>query len=148
MLEEAGIVHGDLSPNNVVIDLEAARDRPALYLIDFDAFVAEAAGPNRAVTVAEGGTYGTDGYCPPELAAAAADGDGAVAPHTDRYGRDMLLLELLVMDCGLSPDDPPSLWDRDQLRAATWRPGGPGGEPEHFWRVSLGRRPRFRPGRL
>ena len=123
VLEQAGIVHGDLSPNNIVIDMEAARDQPALYLIDFDAFVAEAAGPNAAITAAEGGTYGTDGYCPPALAAAAADGDGSVAPRSDRYGRDMLLLELLLMDCGLSPDDPPSIWDRDQLdrRLAAWR---------------------------
>jgi hypothetical protein len=131
VLEEAGIVHGDLSPNNIVIDLEAAGDRPALYLIDFDAFVAEAAGPNRAVTVAEGGTYGTDGYSPPELAAAAAEGDGSVAPRSDRYGRDMLLLELLLMDGGLSPDDSPSLWDRDQLerRLAAGRARG---EPERL----------------
>ena len=76
VLERAELVHGDLSPNNVVIDLDAPRDDPALYLIDFDAFFAAAAGTNRAVTVAEGGTYGTDGYCPPDLAAAASAGDG------------------------------------------------------------------------
>lgn len=123
VLEQAGIVHGDLSPNNIVIDMDSVSDQPALYLIDFDAFVAEAAGPNAAVTVAEGGTYGTNGYCPPDLAAAAADGHGSVAPRSDRYGRDMLLLELLLMDCGLSPDDPPSLWGREQLdrRLAAWR---------------------------
>ncbi len=113
VLEEAGVVHGDLSPNNIVIDLEPSGERSSLYLIDFDAFVAESAGQNRAVTVAEGGTYGTDGYCPPDLAAAATGGDGSIAPRSDRYGRDMLLLELLLMDCGLSADDPPSLWDRD-----------------------------------
>ena len=76
VLERAELVHGDLSPNNVVIDLDAPPDDPALYLIDFDAFFAPAAGANRAVTVAEGGTYGTDGYCPPDLAAAASAGDG------------------------------------------------------------------------
>jgi hypothetical protein len=126
VLEQAGIVHGDLSPNNVVIDLEARTGEPMLHLIDFDAFVADAAGPNRAVALAEGGTYGTDGYCPPDLAAAAIDGDGSVAPRSDRYGRDMLLLELLLMDCGLSPDDPPSIWSRDQLdrRLAAWRGRG------------------------
>ncbi len=123
VLEEAGVVHGDLSPNNIVIDLEPSGERSSLYLIDFDAFVAESAGQNRAVTVAEGGTYGTDGYCPPDLAAAATGGDGSIAPRSDRYGRDMLLLELLLMDCGLSADDPPSLWDRDlvDLRMAARR---------------------------
>ena len=113
VLEQEGIVHGDLSPNNVVIDLYARPDQPALYLINFDAFVAAAAEGNEAVTVAEGGTYGTEGYCPPDLLAA---GDGSVAPYSDCYGRDMLLLELLIMDCGLSPDDPPSSWNYDQLQ--------------------------------
>ncbi len=116
VLEQEGIVHGDLSPNNIVVDTAAGPGEPALYLIDFDAFVADAAGKDRAVTVAEGGTYGTEGYCPPDLAAAAAEGDNSAVPRSDCYGRDMLLLELLAWDCGLSPDDPPVLWDREQLQ--------------------------------
>ncbi len=99
------------------------RDDPALYLIDFDAFFAAAAGANRAVTVAEGGTYGTDGYCPPDLAAAASAGDGSAAPYSDRYGRDMLLLEFLLMGRGLPADDPLGHWNREQLQRqfAAWR---------------------------
>jgi len=122
-LEQAGLVHGDLSPNNVVVDLAARPDNPSLYLIDFDAFVAVAAGADRAVTVAEGGTYGTDGYCPPELATAASEGDGSAAPYSDRYGRDMLLLELLLMGRGLPEDDPLAHWNREQLQRlfAAWR---------------------------
>ena len=116
VLEQEGIMHGDLSPNNFVVDSAALPEQPVLYLIDFDAFVADAAGENRAVTVAEGGTYGTEGYCPPDLAAAAVAGDGRAAPRSDRYGRDMLLLELLVMDGSLSPDDPPTSWDPAQLQ--------------------------------
>ena len=76
VLERAGIVHGDLSPNNIVVDPGAAAGEPALYLIDFDAFVAAAAGRNRSIDVAGGGTFGTGGYCPPDLAARAAAGDG------------------------------------------------------------------------
>jgi serine/threonine protein kinase len=123
VLEQAELIHGDLSPNNVVIDLAAQAADPVLYLIDFDAFVAAAAGENWAVTLAEGGTYGTDGYCPPELAAGAADGDGAAAPFSDRYGRDMLLLEFLLMGQGLPADNPLAYWDRGQLRQyfAAWR---------------------------
>ena len=37
-LEGAELVHGDLSPNNVILDLDAQPHTPALYLIDFDAF--------------------------------------------------------------------------------------------------------------
>ncbi len=80
MLEQAGLVHGDLSANNVVIDLDPPPNRPALYLIDFDAFFAPAAGAIQSVTVAEGGTYGTPGYCPPGLAAAARLGKALSRP--------------------------------------------------------------------
>jgi hypothetical protein len=116
VLEQEGIMHGDLSPNNIIVDLVARTDQPALYLIDFDAFVADAAGDNRAVTVAEGGTYGTEGYCPPDLARRAVEGDGRAVPRSDRYGRDMILLELLLMDSSLSPDDPPTSWDVEKMR--------------------------------
>ncbi len=123
VLERAGIVHGDLSPNNIVVDPGAAAGEPALYLIDFDAFVAAAAGRNRSIDVAGGGTFGTGGYCPPDLAARAAAGDGSAAPYSDRYGRDMLMLELLLMDHGLPPDDPASAWRREEFerRRAAWR---------------------------
>jgi hypothetical protein len=87
-----------------------------LYLIDFDAFFASAAGTNRVVTVTEGGTYGTEGYCPPDLAAAVSAGDFSVAPYSDRYGRDTLLLEFLLMSNSLPSDDPLVRWDRDQLQ--------------------------------
>ncbi len=122
-LEQAELVHGDLSPNNVVIDLDAQPEKPALHLIDFDAFCAAAAGANRVVTVAEGGTYGTEGYCPPDLAAAASAGDGSAAPYSDRYGRDMLLLEFLLMGSGLPADDPLVNWNREhvQRQFAAWR---------------------------
>jgi serine/threonine protein kinase len=122
-LERAGIIHGDLSPNNIVIDANAPPHEPALYVIDFDAFVAPAAGSDQAIDVAEGGTYGTDGYCPPELGSRAAAGDGSAAPYSDRYGRDMLILELLFMDSVLSPDDPPERWNRDTLQRlfAAWQ---------------------------
>ncbi|MGA2067658.1 MAG: serine/threonine-protein kinase [Thermoguttaceae bacterium] len=126
VLERAELVHGDLSPNNVVIDLDAQPCDPALYLIDFDAFFAPAAGANQAVTVAEGGTYGTEGYCPPDLAVAAGAGDGSAAPYSDRCGRDMLLLEFLLMGHGLPADEPLARWNREQLQRqfAAWRARG------------------------
>ena len=123
VLERASIIHGDLSPNNIVINLDAPPIEPALCLIDFDAFVAPVVGPDQAVDMADGGTYGTEGYCPPDLGFRAGMGDGSVAPYSDRYGRDMLILELLFMDSVLSPDDPPASWNRDRLQRwyAAWR---------------------------
>jgi hypothetical protein len=125
-MERAELIHGDLSPNNVVIDVEARPGAPVLYLIDFDAFFSHAAGVNRALSVAEGGTYGTEGYCPPDLAAAANAGNGSAAPYSDRYGRDMLLLEFLLMSHTFSADDPLVDWDRRPLQRqyAAWRARG------------------------
>ncbi|MCX5647472.1 MAG: serine/threonine-protein kinase [Phycisphaerae bacterium] len=123
VLERASIIHGDLSPNNIVVNLDAPPNEPALCLIDFDAFVAPVVGPDQAIDMADGGTYGTEGYCPPDLGSRAGMGDGSVAPYSDRYGRDMLILELLFMDSVLSPDDPPASWNRDRLQRwyAAWR---------------------------
>jgi serine/threonine protein kinase len=115
VLEQAELVHGDLSPNNIVIDLAAEFRQPLLYFIDFDAFVAKAAGKDRLIFLADGGTYGTEGYCPPDLSKRAGAGDVLVAPYSDRYARDMLLLELLLMDHGFSSDDPPAAWNPDRL---------------------------------
>ena len=44
LLERADMIHGDLSHNNIVVDVHASDDEPMLYLIDFDGFVAPAAG--------------------------------------------------------------------------------------------------------
>ncbi len=129
-LEEIRIVHGDFSDNNVIVDPQATTPSlPALYLIDFDAFVALDA-PDLTLTVEEGGTYGTEGYHPPDLAKRAAVGDRSIAPYSDRYGRDMLLLELLLYTGRFSPDDPPTAWPQgshlrklcDAMRARCPRP--------------------------
>ena len=122
VLERPDIVHGDLSPNNIVIDPAAPAGEPALYLIDFDAFVAPAAGPDRAVDWPP-----AEPTAPKAIARRtsrrAAAGDGSAAAYSDRYGRDMLILELLLMDPGFSPDDPPAIWDRQRLGRvmAEWR---------------------------
>jgi hypothetical protein len=116
LLEQAGIIHGDLSPNNVIIDTAAPPSRPALYLIDFDAFVAKGVGQSlTSVNAAEGGTFGTPGYCPPDLCKRYAAGDSSVAPYSDHYGRDMLLLELLCFHSEFSPDEAPPQWDYRRL---------------------------------
>jgi formylglycine-generating enzyme required for sulfatase activity len=111
-LEQVRIIHGDFSDNNVIIDLHASANLPALYLIDFDAFAAVGA-PHLTLSVQEGGTYGMEGYCPPDLGQRVNAGDRSAAPYSDRYGRDMLLFELLLYSRRFSPDDPPATWPRD-----------------------------------
>ncbi len=99
VLESEGLVHGDLSPNNLIVDPRAPLDQPSAYLIDFDAFaVPGEAGPIAVLSVAEGGSFGTEGYAPPELFARYEEGrdDRPIAPYSDRFGRDMLLLEWLA----------------------------------------------------
>lgn len=111
VLEQIGIVHGDLSDNNVVIDVNAPAHSPALCLIDFDAYVSKHA-PHLTLSVQEGGSYGTEGYCPPDLAQRFDAGDRSVAPCSDLYGRDMLLFELLLYCPSYSHEDPPATWGR------------------------------------
>ena len=116
-LEQRDVVHGDLSPNNVIVDVGAAPSEPALCLIDFDGFVAPAAGRSLyRLTAAEGGTFGTRGYCPPELERQCSNNDLSVAPYSDRYARDMLLLELLCYDESCDFEEPVSDWALDKLR--------------------------------
>lgn len=115
MLERNGIIHGDLSPNNLRVDLSAGMQDPAAYLFDFDAFVAPAAGELGTLTTEDGGVFGTEGYCPPDLHEGTEQAEADIAPYSDRYGRDMLVLELLCYDRSLPFDLPPSYWPREVL---------------------------------
>ena len=118
VLEQAQICHGDLSHNNIIVNLAASIDHPLLYLIDFDSFAAPRLDKKIAsVSVADGGVVGTMGYCPPDLIKRREEGDTSVAPYSDRYGRDMLLLELLLAIPGIGdPEDSLERWKRDQLQ--------------------------------
>lgn len=59
--------------------------------------------------------FGTEGYCPPDLTADSQNERQSVAPYSDRYGRDMLLLELLCFDRTLPSDLPPAEWPQEIL---------------------------------
>lgn len=117
-LEQAGIVHGDLSPKNVIVNLDARPDEPALYLIDFDGFKAEHAERLCQLSMGEGGTFGTRGYCPPELVQQAEQDELSTAPYSDRYGRDILLIELLCFDAECDYGDPASEWSWEKIQHA------------------------------
>lgn len=114
VLEKPGLIHGDLSPNNLLVHLAAHRDLPAVRIIDFDAFAVPGEATALALTVAEGGTYGTAGYCPPDLVKKAETGDLSIQPYSDRRARDMLLLEFLFAAAG-HEDRPPAEWDLSKL---------------------------------
>lgn len=116
VLEQADIIHGDLSPLNVMVDSSQSTGGPVLSLIDFDAFVARSGGHTMALQFSQGGTYGTPGYCPPDLVRKAEAGETSLAPYSDRYSRDMLMLELLLFGPEFDYDDPPSEWGRDRLK--------------------------------
>ena len=105
------MLHGDLSPNNIIVNLERKAGDPALYLIDFDGFVAPAAGGAlEQLSYAEGGTIGTPGYHPPDLEEHVSAGVGETAPYSDRYGRDILILEFLCFHKDLKDEGSPTEW--------------------------------------
>lgn len=108
VLERHGIVHGDLSDNNVLVDA-AGGD---LHLIDFDAFVApNAPGEVQRLTGQAGGTVGTADYMPVDLQQRFRAGETDVSPYSDRRARDLLLLELLCFEAGCPDEETPSYWD-------------------------------------
>lgn len=115
VLEKAGVAHGDLSPGNVILNVDASPGEPTLYLIDFDGFFAPAAGRLARLSAGEGGTFGTEEYCPPELQRRAEQDILSAAPYSDRYGRDVLLIELLCFDADCGSEDAGSRWSREKI---------------------------------
>jgi eukaryotic-like serine/threonine-protein kinase len=108
----AGIVHRDLTPNNVIISLHGTGHTAtvhALKLIDFG--LASARGVARSVA------EGTPHYVPPEVLLRKP-----VSPNTDIYGLGCILFELVmgeppypsnepqvVVEQHCSPDPPPRM---------------------------------------
>lgn len=112
VLEQHGLVHGDLSQSNIVVK----GDSGELFLIDFDAFVADAAPAEvQRLTCGEGGAVGTEHYMPVDLEQRRASGDPGIAPYSDRRARDVLVLELLCYDASLAAEDPGSIWNWSEI---------------------------------
>ena len=106
---QGGFVHGDPSDGNLVIDVSTEK----CHFVDFDAFVYNVPqNPYPRLTLALGGVKGTPGYMPPALE--GANTDYAFA-YSDKFGRDMLLIELLTFADGDPVDVSPSGWQDHEL---------------------------------
>ena len=105
ILEYLGIVHGDLSGSNFMVDPKTGK----AYLIDFDGFVFSKSKTLKKpkLTIKDGGVKGTPGYLPPDLEETQSK---LAAPYCDRHARDILLVELLAIQEGDSADVSPKFW--------------------------------------
>lgn len=124
-LERRGIVHGDLSDNNVLVNAATGT----LHLIDFDAYFAPNAPAGiRRLSSIHGGTVGTPDYMPVDLQQRHRNGEPDLSPYSDRRARDLLLLEILCFDADVPAEDGVSVWDRSlmehRLKAARLGPAG------------------------
>lgn len=100
-----GFIHGDVSDGNFLIDAATK----SCHLIDYDAFVYTTSSLLRypRLTVEMGGAKGTPGYMPPALEESTAE---EAFPYSDKFGRDMLLIELLAFQPGDPALASPRYW--------------------------------------
>ncbi|WP_425395427.1 hypothetical protein [Aeoliella sp.] len=112
-----GFVHGDLSDGNLYIDLATGY----CCLIDFDAFVYTSSTTLKAprLCVGQGGVKGTPGYMPIDLQETSRP---EAFPYSDRFARDMLLIELLSYQEGDPFDESPLHWEDRELTQANVAP--------------------------
>lgn len=104
----AGFVHGDISDANVILDDANGKAN----LIDFDCFVFESPTLKQTkLLIRNGGSKGTPGYIPEWL---CEESSTDLAPLGDRFGRDMLLIEILGFREGDPIDLSPLYWTEQE----------------------------------
>ena len=104
IMEELALVHGDLSPENVLVLIpEAASGRPKISLVDFDLFYARNADcPVLPVHRPDGGAPGHNGYLPPPdliLHDVEKDWENVGTVRYDRFALGLLIFEFLGWCC-------------------------------------------------
>jgi len=115
-----GIVHGDVKPENVLMDSTTAERVPKLT--DFGIATVVASAGNRTST----SRVGTLEYMAPETAAG-----GPASPAVDMYALGIVLYEL---SCGVTPFASPSM-PQTLMGHAQLLPGKPPGIAEELWAV-------------
>ena len=103
---QQGIIHRDIKPNNILVEVDAVTGVPRPRLIDFG--IAKALEPEDSLTVTQVGEFiGTKAYASPEQ----LRGHGADT-RTDIYGLGAVLYELLTDTPAIDVDSKP---DTEQL---------------------------------
>ncbi|MET8758814.1 protein kinase [Lentzea sp. NPDC004782] len=115
-----GIVHGDVKPENVLMDSTTAERVPKLT--DFGIATVVASAGSRTST----SRVGTVEYMAPETAAG-----GPASPAVDMYALGIVLYELC---CGVTPFASPSI-PQTLMGHAQLLPGKPPGVAEELWAV-------------
>jgi serine/threonine-protein kinase len=141
-IHEAGLVHRDLKPQNVMIDkgfLAHPDDSSRVKLVDFG-IAAEHNNP--APITAEGAVMGTIEFLAPELVDRGFWKGQADGPERDVFALGVLAFELLRgrHPTGLSDDGPMGdylVTYRERAKSADWPPGIAGDPLETFYRKTL-----------
>lgn len=104
MLEGAGLIHGDLSPHNLMV-VDHSGPRPELRLIDFDGYYHKHV---PKVPPDQGRVWGSDGYRARKFVFGREDS----LPTSDRFSMAILTVELIVRQ---HTDTRPSLLAQKQI---------------------------------
>ncbi|HEX5401927.1 MAG TPA: protein kinase [Pseudonocardiaceae bacterium] len=129
----AGVVHGDVKPENILMDDSGAQRTPKLTDFGMSTFV------NKSDTGRSSVLVGTPRYLAPELAAGKP-----ASPAADLYSLGIVLYELC---CGVPPFIGPSMVAVIKQHAEL-EPGRPDGIPDMLWdaiRWLLAKGPQARP---
>lgn len=96
---DAGVIHRDLKPTNIMLVEQARGDRPAVRVLDFG--IAKVFAPNRVSLSAEGELVGSPRYMAPEQFE-----DAKIDKRVDVYTFGLLLHEMLTGSHPLSHKAP------------------------------------------
>ena len=122
LLERSDTIHGDLSPNNIIVN-PAARLRRAHAVLDrFRRILPQ----GRRCTwlsfpLPKAGLSVRGAIVRRTLSGKRSRTIASAAPYSDRFGRDVLLVELLCFDESCDAEEPASQWSRQKIQSVLSR---------------------------